>query len=206
MSHLGNSTAETIVNENILELIYTANSIVSACTGPNCNVANSTQTKIKQQLSLVSQQQFETTLSLLSIPTSSIIAKEIFNAYLDLAASVSSVYNYQCGATINTSTECVTNSSSVKSSQYRLQQLLTIPAINQVNHITIVSILSTIAFVAMLLFLILFLLGLIESLFNVISETPTQQPVIYLYPQYPTNQYIIPQSHESIPLPVSPYQ
>ena len=50
MSQIGSSTAKSIVTTDTSELINKANSIVAACTGPNCNVSESTRNTIPSDL------------------------------------------------------------------------------------------------------------------------------------------------------------
>jgi len=205
MSSIGANFARTIVTTNTTDLINLANDIVTSCTGPNCNVSDSTRTSITQQLSLLSQKQSDDTIVILSIPKSSTTARNIYNSYLNLAASVSSVFNYQCGDTTNNSS-CITNSSSVISAQDSLVSILTQPATNEFNHITVIAILLSVTFIAILFFLIFLLVGLLNTAF----DSPTYS---YSY-QQPRLIQLIPQSYNlpistpvnyNIPTPVSPF-
>lgn len=169
-SSIGNNTAEVIVDTDTVELIAQADSIVQSCTGLNCNISPDTQNKITQNLSSTAQTQANDAIKVLSIPPSSILARDVFDGYIELATAVSSTYNYQCGATTVNSASCVTSSSSVQSAQNNLVSLLSPPAEADVNHIVIVSILMAIAVTAFILFFVFLIIGLVGSLTAVPSE------------------------------------
>jgi hypothetical protein len=145
-------------------LISQANIIVQACTGTNCNVSQETRRAITEKLSILAQEQSDTTLFLLGIPKSSVIGRNIYESYLNLGAAVSSVYNFQCGNNVTNSYTCVPNSNNVKLAQDSLQTLISQPAQNEIHHITILSILMSIAIIALILFFVFLIIGMIETL------------------------------------------
>lgn len=172
-SSIGNDTASAIVTTDTIELINQADSIVSACTGTNCNFSQQTQTSIIQQLSSTAQAQANNTISLLAIPISSVSARNIYNGYLNLGAAVSFTYNYQCGATTVNSTSCVENAATVQAAQDNLASILVEPTTNFTNHVAILSILAVIGIIAVFLFFIFLIIGFFES-FSEVSYTGTR--------------------------------
>jgi hypothetical protein len=227
MSQLGNATAVTIVNTDTLALIDRANTIVNACTGTNCNVSESTRREITQQLSTLSQQQTNATLTLLSIPSTSVLARNINDSYLNLSAAVSSVYNFQCGDNTMNATNCVTNASSVQVAQNNLESLLIQPATNETNHILVLSILFGITILTIFLFFIFLIVGMIETYPpETVPIQILQQPNIKIIrndtlsvPPVPTNisfvksnnppvstvTKLLPSKTQNIAIPVSPF-
>lgn len=221
MSQLGTDTASAIVDTDTLALIAQADVIVRNCSGPNCNVTTSTRQAITQQLSELSQQQARGTLTILAVPTSSVLGRQITEAYINLGAAVSSVYNFQCGTTTVNSTTCVTNAAAVQSAQNTLESLLVQPAANEANHVVVLSILAVVGIVAFLLFFIFLLIGLVEAHENreyaagvasVTSPIPitihstSQPPRIPVQPIPVTSSNSVPFTTESnIPLPASPF-
>jgi len=156
--------AATIVNNDTLQLIYQANEIVQSCKGGlGCNFSPETKNSINDNLSQTAQSQSDNTLRLLSISSSSVLGRNIFNGYLDLAASISSVYIYQCGSTTINSTICVTNSSSVKFAQNNLVSLISQPYLDNINNIIVMSILLTISIISFTLFIIFLIIGFTET-------------------------------------------
>lgn len=171
------STAAAIVTTDTLQLIDKANSIVQSCTGgPGCNTSPQTRTSITQNLSKTAQDQANETLRILSVPPSSILERNIYNGYIDLAAAVSSVYNYQCGNNTITSVTCVTNASSVQNAQHNLQSLILQPAIDNTKHIISLSILLSVAIIALILFFVFLIIGLIGTLSLSPHPSPIQSP------------------------------
>ena len=75
MSQLGNNAASALVELNTLGLVAEADNIVSNCTGPNCNVSESTRATITQNLSKVAQIQASGTLLTFFISSSSAMEK-----------------------------------------------------------------------------------------------------------------------------------
>jgi len=164
-SSIGNTTAAAIVDTDTLQLIYQANSIVQSCTGgPGCNTSPETRTSITQQLSKTAQDEANDTLRVLSLPSCSVLGRNIYNGYIDLAAAIASVYNYQCGNTTVNSTACVTNATSVQTAQDNLQSLISQPATDNTKHIIVLSILLCIAVIAFILFFVFFIIGLVGTL------------------------------------------
>jgi hypothetical protein len=161
-SSIGNNTASTIVNTDTLQLISKANEIIESCkNNSNCQIPSDTSNVITKSLSETAQAQASNTLRTLSIPTSSILGRNIFNRYLDLAAAVSSTYINQCGSTIVNSIPCVTNSTSVQNAQDNLRSSLSQPATDDTTNIIVMSILLSIAVVAFILFMVFLMIGLI---------------------------------------------
>ena len=196
MSHIGYQAAATIVHTDTLAMIFQADNIVRACTGTNCNVSPSTRTTITQQLSMLAQDQATATLFLLSIPSSSVLGRNIYEAYLDLGAAVASVYNFQCGDVTVNSTNCVTNASSVQTAQSNLQNLLITPAINETNHILILSILFSITIITSILFFIFLIIGLFQRMF--------ESPTLYMTHLQDNSQVPIMQPYSQVPI-MQPY-
>lgn len=196
MSQIGSETAKTIVNTDTLTLIERANIIVIGCTGTNCNVSDSTRRIIKQELSTLSQEQSNATLTLLSLTPSSTLSRNINDAYINLGAAVSSVYNFQCGNITVNATNCVTNASSVQIAQNNLESLLVQPATNEINHIVVLSILFIVAMIAFLLFFIFLLIGLIEGIIEI--PLSSQPNMLYNQPNITFNQHNIPYSHPNM--------
>lgn len=164
MSNIGNNAAATIVETDTLAMIAEADNIVRSCTGPNCNVSTTTRTNITRQLSTLAQNQAQLTFTLFSIPSSSVLGRNIYNAYLELGSAVSSVYNFQCGNNTTNSVNCVTNASSVQIAQNNLQSLLIQPAVNEVNHVVILSILLSIGIISFILFFVFLIIGLFDQM------------------------------------------
>ena len=163
-SSIGNSAASAIVEADTLQLISQADSIVQSCVGgPGCNTSPQTRALIKQTLSETAQADARETLRLLSVPASSVTGRNIYDGYIALAASVSSVYNYQCGDDTTKSTSCVTNSTSVQTAQDNLQSLISQPSIDNTKHIIVLSILLSIAVIAFILFFVFFVIGLVGT-------------------------------------------
>ena len=163
-SSIGNSAASAIVDADTLQLISQADSIVQSCVGgPGCNTSPQTRTLIKETLSKTAQTDANETMRLLSIPTSSVTGRNIYDGYIALAASVSSVYNYQCGDDTTKSASCVTNSTSVQNAQDNLQSLISQPSIDNTKHVIALSILLSIAIIAFILFFVFFIIGLVGT-------------------------------------------
>lgn len=215
MSNLGHDTAATIVETDTLALIAEADSVVQSCTGPNCNVSQDIRNTINQNVSQLAQEQSNLTLSALSIPSSSVLGRQIYTAYVNLGAAVASVYNFQCGDTITNSTTCVLNASSVQTAQNNLQSLLNQPTQNEINHLIILSILAIIALIAFILFFIFLIIGLFEKMFEApeagaeymshiqqLSTQPNQQIQSYSQSKNPS---ILQVQSEKIPVPASPF-
>lgn len=220
MSRIGNDAAATIVETDTLAMIAEADSIVKSCTGPNCNISTNTRTTITRQLSTLAQNQAQATFALLSIPSSSVLGRNIYNAYLDLGSAVSSVYNFQCGNNTANSTNCVTNASSVQTAQNNLQQLLVQPAVNEANHVIILSILLGIGIIAFILFFIFLIIGLFEKMLEApelgasyMQHIQQQTQVPILQPQPITTQLIQTSSNpvtsvsqpSQVAVPASPF-
>jgi hypothetical protein len=211
MSSIGNDTAATIVETDTLALIARADNIVKNCTGTNCNVSDVTRTSITQNLSKLAQEQSMATLILLSISTSSIIGREIYEAYLNLGAAVASVYNFQCGNNVNNTT-CVTNATSVKTAQNNLENLLVQPATNEANHIVVVSILLIIGIIAFILFFIFLIIGLFETMFEAsaagaayASQLQTQEQPTTIQLVQPVQPVQIQPVVQKVAVPASPF-
>jgi len=167
-SSVGNDTTTTIVTSDTMELINQADSIVKSCTGVNCNTSPATRQSITQKLSSTAQAQANSVMSAFSIATSSVVGRNIFNGYIDLAAAVSSTYNYQCGTTTVNSVNCVTSADSVQTAQNNLESLLLEPITNDSAHIIILSILIVIGIISFILFLVFMLVWLVR-----ITSPPT---------------------------------
>jgi len=197
MSSLGTDTATTIVETDTATLIVQADNIVKGCTGTNCNTSDTIRTSITQNSSILAQNQATATLVLLSIPTSSVLGRQIYEAYLNLGAAVASVYNFQCGDNTTTSSTCVPNASSVKDAQNSLQSLLVQPATNQANHIIVLSILLAIGIIAFILFFIFLIIGLFEKLFEAPVEGAKYAARLEAIQEQP--------EMEKIPIPASPF-
>jgi len=169
------SNESTVTNEIVITdtnaLISRADSIVNSCTGPNCNTSSATRNKITQELSLLSQEQANTLLKSLTIPPSAEIARAILFAYIELGASVSSVYSFQCGDNPTISMTCVSNATSVKQAQKQLDTVIQEPVANGVNHFAVISILIVIASIAFLFFVFFFLFGLLDSALKPKNQT-----------------------------------
>lgn len=158
-SQIASNSAQSIVNNDTLQLISKADFIVRECKGPRCNTSPITKNKIRTHLSLEAQNQAVNVSSILSVDTHSVIGRKIYDGYLNLAASVSSVYNYQCGTSTIGSELCVTNSSSVQQAQNILISLLQ----TSFTDILIPSILFSIASASFVLFLSFFIAGIVLS-------------------------------------------
>lgn len=213
-----NDTVDFIVTSDTNQLIDSANSIILQCNFPGCTTSPITHTKINQSLSTLSQLQAQTTLNSFAIPTSSITGRNIFNAYLDLGAAVSSTYIYQCGSIPNKSTTCVNNASNVKTSQQTLKSLLIEPVTNESNYLVGLSVLASVAVITLMLFLIFMILGLAESMnsVDVIPQNKSSKnrrpskiiPVSNIAssePDIPTPN-LPSETEELVPIPVSPFQ
>lgn len=157
---LGTATAVSIVNVDTLSLIARANEIVQNCTGTNCNTSPETQRQINEQLSALAQSQATSTQSLLSVPSTSVVGRNIYESYLNLAAVVAATYNYQCGANITNSVTCVTNASAVQTAQQNLKTVLLQPAQTGANHVVVIILLISLMLLGFLLFFIFFTIGL----------------------------------------------
>lgn len=205
----GNDTANTIVTNDTQSLINQADNIVRSCTGTNCNTSITTRRSITENSSLLAQQQSTNTLSSLGISSSSVLGRQINDAYLDLGSSVSSVYNYQCGNSTVNSTQCVTSASSVNEAQNNLESLLTQPASDNTTNIVVVSILASIGLIFFILFVVFLIIGFVEK-----SKAETKQtsiktctPCIQTIPQQTviTGQTVINPVSSSVPIPASPF-
>lgn len=163
-NRIGTDTAAAIVQTDTLQLIDKADSIVRSCTGTNCNTSLVTQTAIKQELSILAQQQAEQTQRFLSIPENSVIGRTVYEDYLNLGAAVAAVYNYQCGANTVISQTCVTSSTTVQNAQNILEMTLLQPAQTEGSHIVISALLFSVILVCAFLFFIFLLIGLISTL------------------------------------------
>lgn len=221
-SSFGNDTASAIVVTDTIELINQADSIVSSCTGTNCNTSPQTQTSIIQQLSSTAQSQANTTINLLGVPATSITARNIRDGYLNLGSTVAFSYNYQCGATTVGSTSCVENSTTVQSAQDNLANILLEPSTTYASNIIILGILAAIGIIAFFIFFIFFIIAIVESFTTTsvssaikVQESNYRQQLlrdsmqphpIVVTPQLITtpNQVISPPQQE-IPMPVSPF-
>lgn len=166
MSRIGTDTATAIVQTDTLSLINKANSIVTACTGTNCNTSVTTRSTITRELSTLSQSQSTSTQQLLSIPPNSIIGRNIYESYLNLGATVAAVYNFQCGNTIQTNSTCVIDSTAVKTAQANLEALLIEPSQTAGSHALIIGMLAVLVFLFAVLFFIFFTIGLFEKAFS----------------------------------------
>lgn len=217
MSRIGNDAAATIVETDTLAMTAEADNIVRSCTGPNCNVSTTTRTNITRQLSTLAQNQAQSTFTLLSIPSSSVLGRNIYNAYLDLGSAVSSVYNFQCGNNTTNSVNCVTNASSVQTAQNNLQSLLVQPAVNEANHVIILSILLSIGIIAFILFFIFLIIGLFEKMLEAPElgatymqhiQEQAQVPIIQAQPisQQVAQTLVSPVTQSTrVALPASPF-
>lgn len=164
MSSIGNDTAASIVTNDTNALINKANQIVLACRGTNCNTSPETRQAITQQLSTLSQSQAFHTMNILDVPHNSVIGRNIFNSYINLAAVVAATYNYQCDDNTVSGPSCVLQSTSVITAKNNLQSLLVEPASNNVINISAISILSVVAIIAGILFIIFLILGIAEHM------------------------------------------
>src|SRR5947208_4321077 len=162
------SLATTIVRLDTQALINEADNIVKSCSGTNCNTSNAVRTSITESLSFLAQQQSNATLRYLSISSSSVLGRQIYEAYLDLSASVSSVYNFQCGNNTITSSTCVPNALPVITAQNNLQTLLVTPAINNAKHIAVLSLTAFLLILTFGMFIFFLFIGLFEYLVEVV--------------------------------------
>lgn len=190
------NTANNIVDDDIMELIEEANKIVRSCSGINCNFSTTTQTQISQSLSKTAQNRASGIIYDFSIPRNSVVARNIYDGYLNLGAAVSSTYSYQCGSTTANNVNCILNSDSVQTARNNLVLILTEPVTNNQDHIIILSIVLGISMIAFILFLIFLAIGLFEF----VTITPDS------YPKFINYQYIqdVTQSNKVIPISVSP--
>lgn len=163
MSRIGTDTATSIVQTDTLLLISEADSIVRACTGTNCNTSSDTQVAITEQLSALAQEQAAATQRFLSIPTSSVVGRNVYEAYLNLGAAVAATYNFQCGANTTSSTSCVTTSSTVQIAQTELETVLLQPAQSNGSHVLILSLLAALVVLSFFLFFAFFSVGVFEK-------------------------------------------
>jgi len=155
-----------LVETDTIFLIATANNIVSSCTGTNCSTSYVTRTSIKQQLSKLAQQQAYINIRLLGIEENSVIARNIYDGYLNLGSAVESVYNYQCG---NSDTgNCVENSNIVKKYQDELVRILISPVYIQTKRLIITSFLLILFLLAILMSFIFITIGSISKIATII--------------------------------------
>ena len=202
-SSIGNTTAAAIVDTDTLQLITQANFIVQSCIGgPGCNTTPETRTSITENLSKTAQEEANETLRLLSIPPSSVLGRNIYNGYIDLAAAVASVYNYQCGNNTVNSTACVTNATSVQTAQDNLQSLIEQPAIDNTKHIIILSILLCIGIIAFILFFVFLIIGLVGTI--TVAPVPATEYMKSIRQSAGTGA-TIPCVEKQIAIPASPF-
>lgn len=188
---IGSDTAAAIVQTDTIALINKADDIVRACTGTNCNTSSATRTAITEQLSTLAQNQAASTQRFLSVPSNSVVGRNIYEGYLNLGAAVASVYNFQCGNSTVNSLTCVTNATSVRNAQVNLEAVLLQPAQNEGSHIVVLSFLITLVLFAFFLFFIFFSIGLIGSIVEipVVAATTSVQvapvPITHVAPVAP---------------------
>lgn len=219
---INNNISSTIVKLDTEALITQADNIVKTCTGTNCNISTSTRLSITQNSSFLAQEQFEETIRFLSISRSSVLGRQIYEAYINLGAAVASVYNFQCGNNTVTSSTCVPNAISVITAQNELQSLLLTPITNNTKHVAVLTLISFLIFISISLFFLFLILGLFEYLIEVVVEErvertlqvqpvqPAQVQPVQVQPiQQPSQEQPIPQPQpiqESIvATPASPF-
>jgi len=201
-SSIGNSTAEVIVDTGTLRLINEANLIVKSCTGgPECNTSIQTRNLIKENLSKTAQEEAINTLKILSVPPSSVLGRNIYNGYIELAANVSAVYIHQCGSSTVNATACVTNASSVQSAQTKLRSLLVQPATDEAKHIIVLSILLSIGIIAFIIFIVFFIIGIVGAL----SITPVAGAKYMKNIEYKPETTPVKNVETQVAVPVSPF-
>lgn len=208
MSELGNNAASTLVDIDTLGLISEADNVVNNCTGSNCNISEATRTTITHRLSELAQTQANATLLIFFIPSSSTLGRQIYEAYLNLGAAVSSVYNFQCGNSTVNSISCVNNATSVQTAKKKLQSLLIRPADNEIRHIVITAILAIVGIVAFIMFFIFLIIGLFQKML----EAPEAGARYMQHIQNITNTPNIPNTPtadintSNISVPASPFE
>ena len=144
----------SLVDSDIITLINRADSIVSSCTGTNCNISPNTRRQVVVQLSELSQDLSRNTLKLLSLPPNTISARNITAGYIQLSSTISSVYNY------STAQVCVTSNLRVIRARDTLISLLITQIVQQNNDFIALSIISVIIVVSLILFLVFLIIGL----------------------------------------------
>jgi hypothetical protein len=159
-NRLASSTAQQIVRNDTATLISEADTVTSSCTGLNCNVSPANRAAVTSKLSQVAQQQAADTIYLLSVPTTSILARNIFDGYLQLAAAVSGSYNYQCGNLVDS--KCTAAASPVHDAQFALEIILTDPAANELSHLTVLSVIAAMMAIFAILFFVFVLIGVAQ--------------------------------------------
>lgn len=180
-----NQTATSMVRADTLALIDKANDIVRNCSGVNCNLSRTTRASIMQELSKLAQRQSNLALVSLSILPSSILGRNIYDAYLRLGFAVSSTYNYKCKDDVTTGQKCVTSSPYVREVQSDLEDLLRWPIADRTDRAIVLSILLSVGMLALLLFLAFFIIGLSR-------DEVKNIPKIYPDPINPSYEIAIP--------------
>jgi hypothetical protein len=146
-------------------LIEEANKISSSCTGTNCNVSKEINSKIYQDLSILSQKEASIACDRLRIPKELTICRDVFDGFLKLSFAVSSVYSYQCGST-GVASNCINSSSTVNSAQKNLVDILNPIFEIENSHITSIIVLLFIGIISFSFFLLFAMIGLIELPFK----------------------------------------
>jgi hypothetical protein len=191
-SDIGINTAVGIVSTDTVVLIDEANNIVKACSGPNCNVAPSTRDAITKRLASVATEQANYAVFLFSIPVSSILARNIHQSYLELAAAVSSVYSFQCGDDTVKGGDCTINSSAVTTAQNNLVNTMSQPATVEINHMIVLSILAIIGLISIFLFFVFMLIGLLERANESTVTIADRNSYIQTLPETRTSSSVFP--------------
>lgn len=158
---MANASAQNLVQNNTNSLISQANTIVSQCSGPNCNTSSATQTLIYESLSSSAQTMSYETIINYSIPQNTVIARRILQGYIDLAAAVATVYSFQCGAQ-TTNNNCVIHASSVIQAQNHLITILVIPINDYQSYVAMTSLLSIMSVILGIMIFIFIIFGIFE--------------------------------------------
>ena len=172
------------IDNEINNLIDIANSIVYNCNGNNCNTSSQIRELIKVELVLKAEEYYNNVINNFNILKYSEKGREIYNAYLNLANSISSSYNYNCGDNTLYGKQCTLSSQNVIDDKEKLNNLI-LP-IRKKYIIMIIS--SSILGLLFLLFIFLFfVLFIISLLFQ--NETYVETMRSYIKPLF-NNNYI----------------
>lgn len=192
---MSGQSAQDIVDNNVNDLISTANTIVSSCKGLNCNKSELTRTSIRNTLSMMSLQQSKNTIFLLSIPSSSSFARSVRDIYLDMGSSVASNYNYRCQNIVPNSFTCVNTSPEVIAIKNKLVALLQ-PAVSTTTNNSIVyssvGILLILVFTLFVIYITVYISSNLQYVLNSKSPPVSLTPPTTSLNQNPTPSIAVP--------------
>lgn len=160
-----NLTAAGAVNAGVVNMIASANNVVSQCQGANCNNAPETQQEVVRAVTQTADTDARNLLRFLGFAPNSQYGFLVLNQYLALASLVAAVYNHHCGGSVATSVVCVRSESSVDTEINRTTELLADPFRIYINRVMLLVTFWGLALISFIMFVVFFSIYVVVASF-----------------------------------------